>query len=519
MSKIANATAETEKRGCYAAAMAFMNGPDFNVIAGEEGDVEQRCLESAAAAPAAAYAEPAAEVEAGGWRSGITIDSFNKAKQVYSKEELSPLPFQPPVFFTYATTMLSGAFKVFQYVITIMVALMVTQHALQRYWSMSGQVSTFQALMFTLFLSYPMITLLLVTLSNNEMAVRRFMYYRLMSLQIIVDWKNTPFYRLWFFAYFAASFVLINVYSLYAGVLTRDDKTSSVFPQWSIMVLQSLLLFMYWLNLVSMEEQLVPLNKFIENWPSSAKELITRCDVVTEHELKAVLRKAYKRMRAFRNMSGLQQDEAGRELLQTGCGPAAFFDLLALRKTARNRAGQEAAASAVGEEEEQPGCCGWLHDLWEWLEDLTLRKLYAWNFCMEYVFSLHFVRWRRSGADRAAASLWPYAADRLYFFGMAVVGLLCFFTVLAVEAYALWFLMFARDISDRDRYGILECRQCYAYHIHAGDTCSGKAASDSCWGAAKLGYCAMQDALQSSYHMNITQSLTDGSCAYFLPAV
>jgi hypothetical protein len=42
-------------------------------------------------------------------------------RQVYSKDELSPLPFQPPVFFMYATTMLSGAFKVFQYVITIMV--------------------------------------------------------------------------------------------------------------------------------------------------------------------------------------------------------------------------------------------------------------------------------------------------------------------------------------------------------------------------------------------------------------
>jgi hypothetical protein len=40
---------------------------------------------------------------------------------VYTKAELSPLPFQPPAFFTYATTMLSGAFKVFQYVITIMV--------------------------------------------------------------------------------------------------------------------------------------------------------------------------------------------------------------------------------------------------------------------------------------------------------------------------------------------------------------------------------------------------------------
>jgi hypothetical protein len=38
---------------------------------------------------------------------------------------------------------------------------------------------------------------------------------------------------------------------------------------------------------------------------------------------------------------------------------------------------------------------------------------------------------------------------------LAAVGLFCFFTVVAVEAYALWFLLFARDISDRDRYGIL----------------------------------------------------------------
>jgi hypothetical protein len=68
--------------------------------------------------------------------------------------------------------------QVFQYVITIMVALMVTQHALERYWSSGSQVSDFQALLFALFLGYPMFTLLLVVLSNNEIAARRFIYYR-----------------------------------------------------------------------------------------------------------------------------------------------------------------------------------------------------------------------------------------------------------------------------------------------------------------------------------------------------
>lgn len=80
--------------------------------------------------------------------------------------------------------------------ITIMVALMMTQHAIERYWiSSGGSITSMQKLMLALFLSYPLITLLLVTLSNNEIAIRRFMYYRLMSLQVIVDWQNTPFYK------------------------------------------------------------------------------------------------------------------------------------------------------------------------------------------------------------------------------------------------------------------------------------------------------------------------------------
>ena len=77
--------------------------------------------------------------------------------------------------------------------------------------------------------------------------------------------------QLWFFSYFSTSFILVNGYALYAGIITRHDKTASVFPQWTIMFMQSLLLFIFWLNMVSMEEQLVPLNKVIENSPESAK--------------------------------------------------------------------------------------------------------------------------------------------------------------------------------------------------------------------------------------------------------
>lgn len=60
-------------------------------------------------------------------------------------------------------------------------------------------------------------------------------------------------------------------YSFWAGWLTSADKTVSVWPQISIVAMQSLLLFMFWLNILSMEVQLVPLNKVIEASPGSAK--------------------------------------------------------------------------------------------------------------------------------------------------------------------------------------------------------------------------------------------------------
>lgn len=41
-----------------------------------------------------------------------SIAEFDREKQVYTKNELSPLPFQPPAFHTYAISMLSGTFKV-----------------------------------------------------------------------------------------------------------------------------------------------------------------------------------------------------------------------------------------------------------------------------------------------------------------------------------------------------------------------------------------------------------------------
>ncbi|WIA21570.1 hypothetical protein OEZ85_000762, partial [Tetradesmus obliquus] len=438
---------------------------------------------------------------------GKSIESFDHRRQVYSKAELSPLPFTPPAAYTYFVTMLSGTFKVFQYVITVMVALMVTQHSIERYWSAGRQVSSFQAMMFALFVSYPLLTLLLVVLTNNEMAVRRFMYYRLMSLQVIVDWENTPFYKMWFCIYFVVTFCLINLYSLYASWLTWSDKTTSVLPQWSIMFMQSMLLFMFWFNMVSLEEQLVPLNK----------ELITKCTVVTEKAFKTAIRKTTQRKRAFKRLTAAQQDAAAAELLgERGDSAAAFFDLMGLRRTGSNRVTQEDVA--VEEVEPPPkGCFAWLKALSNKLDALTVQRLYAFNFCTSFLTSLTLLRTTRSG--KPGPHMWPYPGDVRYLRAMAVLGTLCMLSVVAVEAYAIWFLIYANDIKDRDTFGILECKQCYGYIDAAGDSCSSKPADNACWGAAKLGYCAMRHALLDGYGMNATTWLDSAGCAAYLPAL
>lgn len=59
----------------------------------------------------------------------------------------------------------------------------------------------------------------------------------------------------------------------------------------------------------------------------------------------------------------------------------------------------------------------------------------------------------RSG--KPGPHMWPYPGDVRYLRAMAVLGTLCMLSVVAVEAYAIWFLIYANDIKDRDTFGIL----------------------------------------------------------------
>jgi hypothetical protein len=165
-----------------------------------------------------------------------------------------------------------------------------------------------------------------------------------------------------------------------AGWLTREDMTVSLYPQLSIIAMQSVLLFMFWNTIIHMEDQLVALNKVIENSPHHAKasvqtrwgckgaeqpdttiapqgaaglsttvaspcscswrsktsfelppsvlvlpaltlqDLITHCTVVTEEQFKDALQDVYKRKRRFRHTSWDDKNKAG-DALHNNCEP------------------------------------------------------------------------------------------------------------------------------------------------------------------------------------------------------
>lgn len=66
---------------------------------------------------------------------------------------------------------------------------------------------------------YPFVTLLILVTMTVEYAIRKFMYYRLLSLRVLVDWENKTFYLTGFFWYFIATWILLNVWSIW-GVYT-----------------------------------------------------------------------------------------------------------------------------------------------------------------------------------------------------------------------------------------------------------------------------------------------------------
>lgn len=200
--------------------------------------------------------------------------------------ELVPLPFDVPSVFMYVKDIALGCYQVIQTIVVILVAInLVTR---EQYWRGSQRYRDFwHPVLMAVLVLYTSVTELVLMITNNELVIRKFMYYRLLSLRVLVDWANMPPHRGWFFYYFLATWALINVWAIqWISVSWNDGSFRWALGVWGLINLQTLQLLFFYMGLLSKELGLVTLNKFVERAPAEAQKLIDYTYVVDESVLK-----------------------------------------------------------------------------------------------------------------------------------------------------------------------------------------------------------------------------------------
>ncbi|PNW76759.1 hypothetical protein CHLRE_11g474950v5 [Chlamydomonas reinhardtii] len=162
----------------------------------------------------------------------------------------------------------------------------------ERAWkSGNAYTSTWLPLIKTCIILYPLVTLIVLVGMAVEYSIRKLMYFRLLSMRILVDWANVAFYTTAFFWYFMVTWVLMNVWAIY-GVAAYYNKFGNngvdpvSFGTFVVVNLQTIQLLVQYIKLMSTESRLVGLNQLFERAPVEAQRLLEFTYVVEEKQLK-----------------------------------------------------------------------------------------------------------------------------------------------------------------------------------------------------------------------------------------
>lgn len=106
--------------------------------------------------------------------------------------------------------------------------------------------SVFGSLFHTIFFLYPMATMWLLVIFLCEIAVRKFIYYRLLSLAIIVDWQPVGIVQALITHYFVVSFLVLNGWAAMAAYQVSNASASLtvVLAAWLTIASQTLMGFL-----------------------------------------------------------------------------------------------------------------------------------------------------------------------------------------------------------------------------------------------------------------------------------
>ncbi|KAG2432349.1 hypothetical protein HYH02_012923 [Chlamydomonas schloesseri] len=334
----------TEKQRLLGPFKRFISGPYFDVIPSQyEHVVTSRAHKARLQLKAADPAEPAAlgdeaEAKAGSQQPGEKAhdaemdaqlkaleneDYLGRLKRIVTTkvdtdgeygltyEELVPLPFDVPKWHAYVLDIALTVYLVAQATVVMFIA--VWHRTISRTWAGMGHHNAFHCLQVenqerawksgnvytkswlplikTCIILYPLVTLLVLVGMAVEYSIRKLMYFRLLSMRILVDWANIAFYNTAFFWYFMITWALMNVWAIY-GVAAYYNKFGNngvdpvSFGTFVVVNLQTVQLLVQYIKLMSTESRLVGLNQLFERAPVEAQRLLEFTYVVEEKQLK-----------------------------------------------------------------------------------------------------------------------------------------------------------------------------------------------------------------------------------------
>lgn len=276
----------------------FLSGPYFKVIPSKYEAVARGMYQKHTAAEDAGGDGSADTAAADGSKQEDYLQILKKlivrpvdVDGVYglTADELVPLPFDVPKWHEYLVDILSGLYLVGQATIVMFIAINVENQ--DRIWKSGRSYSDhWLPLIRSLIILYPLCTLLILMSVTLEFSLRKFMYYRLLSMRVLVDWENRKPWNTGFFYYFVITWTLMNAWAIF-GVAKYYNKNGNngldpvSFGAFVVINLQTIQLLIFYNRLIASESRLVALNQLFERAPVEAQRLLTYTYVVEESDL------------------------------------------------------------------------------------------------------------------------------------------------------------------------------------------------------------------------------------------
>ncbi|KAL6765291.1 hypothetical protein V8C86DRAFT_2457230 [Haematococcus lacustris] len=270
-------------------------------------------------------------------------------------DELAPLPFDCPAAWEYIVDWLAGIFLVGQATVVMFIAIQVDndQRGIVLGDSYTGR---WMPIVRALVIVYPLVTQLVMTMLTCEYLFRKMMYYRLLSMRVLVDWDTKKVWQGLFFYYFVATWILLNIWCVHGIVNFRDQGIDSPadtvqFSTFVVVNLQTMQLVLFYYRTLSMEARLVSLNQMFERDPVDAQMLLTFTYVIEEKVLADEIRLFSNRYSKAFNHHLLNQLTFGLTFKNwEQASQNARFSLSRIRGQAENAVEVEAAVAALREQ-------------------------------------------------------------------------------------------------------------------------------------------------------------------------